>query len=67
MYRELIRLAKVWEPDWIVIENVKGMRETLKGFFLTEIASSLQSQGYVTTAASLNAVHYGVPQRGERT
>ena len=67
MYRELIRVAKIWEPDWIVIENVKGIRETLKGFFLTEIATSLQSEGYVTTTTSLNAVHYGVPQRRERT
>ena len=67
MYRELIRVAKIWEPDWIVIENVKGIRETLKGFFLTEIVTSLQSEGYVTTTTSLNAVHYGVPQRRERT
>ena len=67
MYRELIRVAKIWEPDWIVIENVKGIRETLKGFFLNEIVTSLQSEGYVVTTTSLNAVHYGVPQRRERT
>ena len=67
MYRELIRVAKIWEPDWIVIENVKGICETLKGFFLTEIVTSLQSEGYITTTTSLNAVHYGVPQRRERT
>ena len=67
MYRELIRVAKIWEPDWIVIENVKGIRETLRGFFLTEIEASLQAAGYTTTTTSLNAVHYGVPQRRERT
>ena len=67
MYRELIRVAKLWEPDWIVVENVKGIRETLRGFFLTEIETSLQSAGYATTTTSLNAVHYGVPQRRERT
>lgn len=67
MYRELIRVAELWKPDWIVIENVKGIRETLKGFFLTEIEQSMQSAGYATTTTSLNAVHYGVPQRRERT
>ena len=67
MYRELIRVAKLWEPDWIVIENVKGIRETLGGFFLTEIETSLHSAGFATTTTSLNAVHYGVPQRRERT
>ena len=67
MYRELIRVARIWEPDWIVIENVKGIRETLKGFFLNEIVKSLEKEGYVTTTTSLNAVYYGVPQRRERT
>ena len=67
MHRELLRVAKIWDPDWIVIENVKGIRETLKGFFLTEIIRSLQSAGYAATATSLNAVNYGVPQRRERT
>ena len=67
LYRELIRVATIWEPDWIVVENVKGIRETLRGFFLTEIEASLQSAGYTTTTTSLNAVHYGVPQRRERT
>ena len=67
MYRELIRVAALWGPDWIVIENVKGIRETLRGFFLTEIETSLQAAGYATTTTSLNAVDYGVPQRRERT
>ena len=67
MYRDLIRVAKIWCPDWIVIENVKGIRETLNGFFLNAIVKSLESEGYVTTTMSLNAVNYGVPQRRERT
>ena len=67
MHQELIRVAKIWDPDWIVIENVSGIRETLKGFFLTEIINNLELGGYVTTATSLNSVHYGVPQRRERT
>ena len=67
MYQELIRVSKIWNPDWIVIENVKGIRETLKGFFLSEIVNALKLVGYVTTITSLNAVNFGVPQRRERT
>lgn len=67
MYKELIRVAKMWGSDWIVIENVKGIRETLKGFFLREIVESLEAAGYTTSTTTLNAVHYGAPQRRERT
>ena len=67
MYKELIRVAKMWDSDWIVIENVKGIRETLKGFFLREIVESLEAAGYTTSTTTLNAVHYGAPQRRERT
>lgn len=52
MYRELIRVAVIWKPDWIVIENVKGIRETLGGFFLREIETNLRSVGYTTTTTS---------------
>lgn len=67
MYKELIRVAKIWHPDWIVIENVRGIRETLKGFFLEAIIKELKSVGYNATPTTLNAVDYGVPQRRERT
>ena len=67
MFQEMFRVAKLWSPDWIVIENVTGIRETLKGFFLNEIVSNLQSVGYTTSVLNLNAVNYGVPQRRERT
>ena len=67
MYQDLIRVAKKWKPDWIIIENVKGIRETLKGFFLIQVIESLETAGYTTSTTTLNAVHYGVPQRRERT
>ena len=66
MYQELIRVAMIWKPDWIVIENVKGITETLKGFFLLNIVDSLEAKGYTTSTVTLNGVHYGVPQRRER-
>ncbi len=67
MFAEFIRVAKLWQPDWIVIENVKGIQETLKGFFLRAIEAELQSSGYRTSTMTLNAVDFGVPQRRART
>ena len=67
MYLEFLRVAQIWDPDWIVIENVKGIGETMKGFFLAEIITALELRGYTTTTKTLNAINYGVPQRRERT
>ena len=67
MFAEFIRVAKMWDPDWIVIENVKGIRETLKGFFLHAIERELELLGYRTSTITLNAVDFGVPQRRVRT
>jgi DNA (cytosine-5)-methyltransferase 1 len=66
LYTEFIRMASIWKPNWIVIENVKGLQETAKGIFLKEIIKSLQSLNYKVTFKVLNASHYGVPQNRER-
>ena len=63
MFAEFIRVAQMWNPDWIVIENVKGILETLKGFFLHVTQEQLRTLGYQTTTMTLNATDYGVPQR----
>lgn len=67
MFKEFIRLAKLWRPDWIVIENVKGILETAKGMFFSEILRTLEENDYKTSAAVLNAIDYGVPQNRSRT
>ena len=67
MFTELIRVAKMWDPDWIVIENVKGILETLKGFFLCAMQEEMRTLGYQTSTMTLNARDYGVPQRRART
>ena len=66
MFEQFIRVARIWEPDWIVIENVRGIVETLKGYFLRAIENELQSLGYKSSTMTLNAIDYGVPQRRER-
>lgn len=49
LFREFIRIARETVPDWIVFENVKGIKETEKGFFVTEISRALIELGYTCT------------------
>ena len=67
LYSDFLRIAQLWEPDWIVIENVKGIKETLNGYFFDQILHQLAKLQYTTSTKTLNAVHYEVPQRRERT
>lgn len=67
MYKEFLRIAKMWRPEWIVMENVKGIMETAGGLFLARIVEALENVGYTTSVAVLNASGFGVPQRRART
>ncbi len=62
LFQEFIRIMRLWEPDWIVFENVKGIAETEKGFFLKEILDKISNEGYTVSNWTLNSKDYGVPQ-----
>lgn len=49
LFREFMRVAKLWQPDWVVLENVKGLVETAEGIFLEHIIDHMQRLGYTTT------------------
>ncbi len=66
LFKEFMRCAKLVMPDWIVIENVKGLAEMQNGFFLKEIFKNLYKIGYTINFKVLNAEDYGVPQKRER-
>jgi DNA (cytosine-5)-methyltransferase 1 len=59
----LLRFAKAFEPRWIVIENVVGMRRWHRyaGFI-----SKLKSLGYFVGEHVLDAADFGVPQSRRR-
>ncbi|HQN19565.1 MAG TPA: DNA cytosine methyltransferase [Syntrophobacteraceae bacterium] len=66
LFLEYMRIVKLWKPDWIVLENVKGMSDTERGFFLDSIVTHLESAGYVVSWWILNAADFGVPQIRQR-
>ena len=66
LFQEFVRLAKCWKPDWIVLENVKGLAETERGLFLDSVMSEFGKVGYTTSYWILDASRFGVPQRRNR-
>jgi DNA (cytosine-5)-methyltransferase 1 len=62
LYQEYVRICRMLEPDWIVLENVKGILETDGGSFLKRILAGFKRLGYTTDTWVLNAVEFGVPQ-----
>ena len=63
LFEQFFRFAEPMQPDWIVIENVKGLRETDGGNFEEMILSQFNSLGYSSAVWTLCATDYGVPQR----
>jgi len=66
LFREYLRLVNEVKPDWVVFENVKGLLETEKGFFLEAVLSGFRKIGYTTSHFILNSADYGVPQKRNR-
>lgn len=66
LFLEFIRIARETMPDWIIFENVKGIKETEEGFFVTKISKTLIELGYTCTTMVLCASDYGIPQTRSR-
>lgn len=66
LFKEFIRIVKIWMPDWVVFENVKGIVETEGGAFKDKILYDLNKLGYTTSSGLLCAADFGVPQKRNR-
>jgi len=62
LFNEFIRISRIWKPDWIVFENVRGIIETERGFFRDLIITELDRIGYTSSFEVLCASDFGVPQ-----
>ena len=66
LFQEVLRFTEMIKPDWVVIENVRGMVETEKAIFPDMIARDLDSLGYTVNRWMLEASSFGVPQKRTR-
>lgn len=66
LYKELISIVKELNPEFILCENVKGLRTMLGGKVERKIIEDFRTIGYDVRVATLCAADYEVPQKRER-
>ena len=66
LFREFVRVVGIWEPDFIVFENVRGITNTSGGTFLTSVLNHFDRLNYRMCHGVLNAKDFGVPQDRSR-
>ena len=66
LFKEFIRSIELVKPDWVVIENVPGLKNMDKGYFLNILCSDLKDLGFTPNVKVLNAADFGVPQKRDR-
>lgn len=66
LYREMLEIVKRIKPDFVLMENVEGLRSMLGGQVEQKIISDYKEIGYEINVTVLNAADYGVPQTRKR-
>ncbi|MFA6730045.1 MAG: DNA cytosine methyltransferase [Eubacteriales bacterium] len=66
LFLEYLKFIKVFLPDYIILENVSGLRSTAGGQFEQSIVNNIQNLDYTVTVKIVNAVDFGVPQLRQR-
>lgn len=66
LFKDYMKIAEAFQPDYLIVENVSGMKTTAGGKFVEEILASMEELGYNSTVKLLNAADYGVPQIRKR-
>lgn len=66
LYLEYCRVVESVQPQFFVLENVKGLLTLNNGLFKDDIIKRFKKIGYVVTYRVLNASNYGVPQNRQR-
>ena len=66
LYLEMLEIVKKVKPDYVVMENVEGLRSMLDGKVETQIINDYKEIGYQINVTTLNAADYGVAQQRKR-
>lgn len=66
LFYEYLKFVKVLSPEFVLIENVRGILTRDGGYAKKRIESLLVDLGYQVSSALLNAADYGVPQYRQR-
>lgn len=62
LYLEMLEVVRKVQPDFVLIENVEGLRSMLAGKVESKIIDDYKNAGYEMNITILNSADYGVPQ-----
>ena len=66
LYVEMLDIVRRLQPDFILMENVEGIRSMLNGEVERKIIKDYANIGYTINVTTLCAADYGVPQLRKR-
>ena len=66
LYLDMLEIVNILKPDFVVLENVVGLRSMMKGGIERKIIDDYVSSGYEINVTTLHAADYGVPQKRNR-
>lgn len=66
LFADIIRVCEYKKPQYILLENVKGLRGKKHRKTFEKILDELRRIGYDVRHCVLNSCHYGIPQNRER-
>lgn len=66
LYEELIEVVEELQPEFVICENVKGLRTMLSGLVEKKILADFKAIGYEMNVTTLCAADYYTPQKRER-
>ena len=66
LFEDFARVVEIWQPDFVVFENVRGIIDTAKGLILKAIIGRFDQLGYTLSYGILSALDFGVPQKRSR-
>ncbi len=66
LYLEMIEIVRTLQPDYVICENVKGLRSMLHGLVEKKILNDYKEIGYEMNVTTLCAADYYTPQKRER-
>jgi len=66
LYVEMLKIVAEVKPDFVLMENVEGLRSMLGGMVERRIIEDYEKIGYKINVTVLNSADYGVPQIRKR-
>ncbi|OGC90134.1 MAG: hypothetical protein A2W25_11125 [candidate division Zixibacteria bacterium RBG_16_53_22] len=66
LFQEFIRFIKIFNPPYVLLENVSGLTSSGNGYFRAAIIKEIGACGYNVDFRILKAPDYGVPQKRAR-